>query len=87
MPRVFIPPLIRPLTGGVDEAEIDATNVRQAIDRLDERFPGIRSRLCEGEGLKPGLTVAVDGHVSSLGLLTKLKPDSEVHFLPAIGGG
>ena len=37
--------------------------------------------------LKPGLVVAVDGHVSSLGLMQKLGGASEVHFLPAVGGG
>ncbi|MEX2288075.1 MAG: MoaD/ThiS family protein [Planctomycetaceae bacterium] len=86
MAQIFIPPLLRALTG-VDAIDVDAANVRQAIERLDEQFPGVRARLCEGDGLKPGLTVAVDGHVSSIGLLQKLKPDSEVHFLPAIGGG
>ena len=86
MPRVFIPPLLRALTG-VDAIDVDAANVRQAIERLEERFPGVRAKLCEGDGLKPGLTVAVDGQVSSIGLLQKLKPDSEVHFLPAVGGG
>ncbi len=86
MPRIFIPPLLRPLTG-VDAVDVEAANVRQAIERLEEQFPGVRARLCDGDGLKPGLTVAVDGHVSSIGLLQKLKPDSEVHFLPAIGGG
>ena len=86
MPRIFIPPLLRPLTG-VDAIDVEAANVRQAIERLEDRFPGVRARLCEGDGLKPGLTVAVDGNVSSMGLLQKLKPDSEVHFLPAIGGG
>jgi molybdopterin synthase sulfur carrier subunit len=87
MPQVFIPPLLRSLTAGVDVVDVEAANVRQAIERLEEKFPGIRARLCEGDGLKPGLTVAVDGNVSSLGLLQKLKPNSEVHFLPAIGGG
>lgn len=87
MPRIFIPPLVRALTGGVDHVDVDATSVRRAIDQLEERFPGIRARLCENDSLKPGLSVAVDGNVSSLGLLAKLKPDSEVHFLPAIGGG
>ena len=87
MPRVFIPPLLRSLTGGAEDVEIDAANVRQLIEGLELRFPGIRERLCEGDDLKPGLTVAVDGRVSSMGLLGKVREQSEVHFLPAIGGG
>jgi molybdopterin synthase sulfur carrier subunit len=87
MPRVFIPPLLKPLTAGEEIVEVNAKNVRQVIDELDNRFPGIREKLCGEDELKPGLTVAVDGNVSSLGLLQKVGDDSEVHFLPAIGGG
>jgi molybdopterin synthase sulfur carrier subunit len=87
MPRLFIPSRVRPLAGGAEEVDVQATSVRQAIAELDERFPGIRDRLCKGDELKPGLTVAVDGNISSLGLLQKLDPESEVHFLPAVGGG
>ncbi len=87
MPRVFIPPLLKPLTAGEEIVEVDAKNVRQVLEELENRFPGIREKLCEEDELKPGLTVAVDGNVSSLGLLQKVGDDSEVHFLPAIGGG
>ena len=87
MPRVFIPPLLKPLCDGESVVTVAADNVRQVIDELENRFPGVRDRLCEGDDLKPGLTVAVDANVSSLGMLQKLSEDSEVHFLPAIGGG
>jgi molybdopterin converting factor small subunit len=87
MPRVFIPPLLRPLTGGVEALDVEAANVRQVVAELEARFPGIGERLCEGDRLKPGLTVAVNGNVSSRGLLEKVAPDREVHFLPSIGGG
>jgi len=33
------------------------------------------------------LSVAVDGRVSSLGMIQKVDEMSEVHFIPAIGGG
>ena len=33
------------------------------------------------------MAVIVDGVTSELGLLAKVGPDSEVHFLPAIAGG
>ncbi|HVV99663.1 MAG TPA: MoaD/ThiS family protein [Planctomycetaceae bacterium] len=87
MPRVFIPPLLRPLAEGAEEVEVAGTTVRQVVENLNARFPGIRERLCSDGELQPGLAVAVDGQVSSLGLLQKVQPASEVHFLPAIGGG
>ena len=87
MPRVFIPPLLRPLTGGVAEVEVEGSSVREVIAALDEQFPGLRQRLCEGDHLRPGLAVAVDGRMSSVGVLQKVRSESEVHFLPGIGGG
>lgn len=87
MPRVFIPPLLRPLTDGVEQLDVEGGTVRQVIDNMETRYPGIRGRLCDGDELKPGLVVSVDGRIRQLGLLQKLGEDSEVHFLPAVGGG
>ena len=49
--------------------------------------PGIKGRLVEGYKMKPNISVAIDGEVSALGLLDKVGESSEVHFIPAIGGG
>ena len=87
MPTAYIPPLLRSLSGGVDHVQVDGTNIRQVIDGLESRFPGIRDRLCEGDRLRSGLVIAIDGAVSRLGLIEKVQPTSEVHFLPATGGG
>lgn len=87
MPQVYIPPLLRELTDGQEIVEIPGATVRQIVAALDHRYPGIKERLCEGEGLRPGLSVAVDGRVSSMGLIQKVGEMSEVHFIPAIGGG
>lgn len=87
MVNVFIPPLLRDVAGGVDQVEVSAATVRQVVAALEQRFPGIRERLCAGDSLRPGLAVAVNGAVSSVGLLQKVPDGSEVHFLPAIGGG
>ena len=87
MPTVFIPPGLQSLTGGAETVEVESLAVDRIIDELDARFPGVRDRLIEDDDLKPGLTVAVDGNVSPIGLLQRAKPESEVHFLPAIGGG
>jgi hypothetical protein len=43
--------------------------------------------LVEDEDLKPHIAVAVDGEVSILGLVERVGADSEVHFIPALGGG
>jgi molybdopterin synthase sulfur carrier subunit len=87
MPIVFIPPPLRTLTGGADRVEATGTSVRRVIDDLERQYPGIRDRLCDGNELRSGLAVAVDGTISSLGLMQKVQDTSEVHFLPALGGG
>ena len=87
MPRVFIPPLLRPLTEGRDIIDVAGQSVGELIDALDRQFPGLRARLVEGDRLKPGLSIGIGTKVSSRGLSSKVGPDDEVHFLPAIGGG
>lgn len=87
MITVFIPPQFRSLADGAESVAVEAASVRQAIACLDELFPGIAERLCEGDELRPGLSVSVSGRVSGLGLFQKVSPGGEVHFLPAIGGG
>jgi hypothetical protein len=41
----------------------------------------------EEDVLMPGVSVIIDGETSQLGLLESVQEDSEVHFLPALGGG
>jgi molybdopterin converting factor small subunit len=87
MAVVWVPSLLRDLTGGQETLAVAGTTVRQVLDDLERQFPGIKSRLCEGEALRSGVAVAVDGQVARLGLLQPVGPNSEVHFLPAIAGG
>ena len=87
MPRVFVPPAMRPLVGGQEVVEAVGSTVRQVIDDLDRRYPGMKDRLSQDGTLRPGLAVAIGGSISSLGLLQRVEPDAEIHFLPMIGGG
>ena len=87
MARVFIPTMLQPLAGGVKEVQIEAGNVRQAVDELDQLFPGLKARLVEENKIRSNLAVAIDGEVGRMGLLEKLGENSEVHFVPAISGG
>ena len=87
MPTVFIPVQMRDLTHGLAQVVTDGDTVAAVVDALECRFPGIRQRLCQGDSLAPGLQVAVDATVTGRGLRSKLQPASEVHFLPAFGGG
>ena len=87
MPTVFIPVQLRGLTAETAQVEVQATTVKEAIEQLERRFPGVQDRLCQGDSLAPGLQVSIDHVMSGRGLRAKLQPNSELHFLPAIGGG
>lgn len=75
------------MTDGQQTVEVEGSNVRQVVNNLDELYPGIRERLVANNKIKPNISVAVDGIVSSMGMLEKVQEASEVFFLPAIGGG
>lgn len=87
MPTVFIPAPLRPLADGQTSIELDGGTVRQLVNALDERFPGMAARLTEAGELSRSLMVSIDGSIAPRGLLATVGPNSEVHFLPAIGGG
>jgi molybdopterin synthase sulfur carrier subunit len=66
--------------------EIEAATVDEAIERLDERWPGLRYRLCEpGPVLRPHINVYVDRERAELG--TALDAQSRVDVIAAISGG
>ncbi len=79
--------MLQGLTGGVKQVEVEGGNVRRVIDKLEEQYPGMKARLVEDGGIRPNLAVAIDGEVARMGLLEKVGENSEVHFVPAIGGG
>jgi len=87
MPVVWIPASLRALTNQRESIRLDGQTVRGVIDNLELQFPGIKARLCEGNNLRRGLAVAIDAEVSRTGLDQAVPENSEVHFLPAIGGG
>lgn len=88
--RVIIPTLLRRLTDNADAVEVDAATVRDILDRLDERYPGFRARVCEESGeLRRFINIYVDGEdVRFLdNLATSVPERAEVSIVPAIAGG
>jgi molybdopterin converting factor small subunit len=78
---VVLPHRLARFTGGVEKLELEVASVRELIDSLDERFPGL------GDLLREGTAVAIDGEIYPDALLERIEPESEVHFLPRVGGG
>ena len=58
----------------------------EAIARLDERWPGLRDRLCEpGPALRPHINVYVDRERAALD--TAVGEGSRIDVIAAISGG
>ena len=87
MPVVYIPTLMRDLTGGAEKVTVEGATLRQVVNSLEDRYPGARARLCAEDRIRPDVAVAVDGEVTRQGMLQAVRPDSEVHFVPAVSGG
>ena len=87
MATVFIPSLMQKLSDGNNSVQVEGATVRQIVNNLDEIYPGFKDRLVENGSIKGNISVAVDGEITPLGMLEKVGENSEIHFLPAIGGG
>jgi molybdopterin synthase sulfur carrier subunit len=87
MPTVWIPSLMRNLTGGQEHVSAPGGTVGQVIDALDLAYPGIKRRLCKGDRLDPAIAAFVDGRIARLGLSEGVTEGSEIRFLAAAGGG
>jgi sulfur-carrier protein len=87
MAAVHLPPTLPPLFPGLPrQLEVEATSVDDAIERLDESWPGLRDRLCEpGPVLRPHINVFVDRERAALD--TAIGAGSRVDVIAAISGG
>src|SRR5947209_1562559 len=53
MATVWIPSLMRDVTGGRETVSVRGATVRQVVAELERAYPGRRARLCEGDGRAP----------------------------------
>ena len=71
----------RRYTDGQTQLDCAANNYAALVTALEARFPGF------SRSLDSGMAVAIDGEIYQTPLLEPIGPDSEVQFLPLIGGG
>jgi molybdopterin converting factor small subunit len=69
------------LTEGQREVEIEAGTLRELLDGLGARYPGLRPQL------ERGVSVAIDGLVYNDSWFTPISKDSEVVLLARLKGG
>ena len=87
MAELHLPATVLPLFPGLPrQLEVEAATVDEALDRLDEQWPGFRDRICERRTvLRPHINVYVDRERA--GLETPIDARSRVDVVAAISGG
>ncbi len=87
---VRIPTPLRALTNGRGDLRVEAATVEEMLDRLENEYGGLKTRLCEDDGtFRRFLNVYVnDEDIRFLqGTRTALKAGDEVSIVPAMAGG
>jgi molybdopterin converting factor small subunit len=87
MAELYLPSTLTPLFAGLPRRiQLDAGTVEEAIGQLNERWPGVRDRLCEpGPELRMHIHVYVDRERATL--TSPIEARSRVDVISAISGG
>ncbi|RKU26946.1 molybdopterin synthase sulfur carrier subunit [Candidatus Poribacteria bacterium] len=87
MPVIVIPSLIRNLTNGEESVPVEGATIREIINNLEEQYPGTKVKFCDGDRIRPGIGVYINGVLTRVAMHDRVDDDAELHFLPAISGG
>lgn len=78
--------LVNLFPGSPRHMALEAATVREAIDALNARWPGMRDRICDSTpAIRRHMNVFVDGERATL--QTSLRPGADVLVMTAISGG
>jgi sulfur-carrier protein len=90
MSNVKLPPVLRKLSGGVKEVQVEGTTVGEVLEALDAKYPGIKQQLLTEDGqIVRFVNIYVgDEDVRFMqGLATPVSPNDTLVILPAMSGG
>lgn len=90
MPSVRIPTPLRKLSGDRDEVSIDAGNISEMIEKLEQECPGMKERICDENGeVRRFINLYVNNEDIRFlnGKDTELNDSDTVSIIPAIAGG
>jgi molybdopterin synthase sulfur carrier subunit len=90
MVNVRVPTPLRKFTQGIDEVNADGSTVRSLVDNLEQKYPGIKERICDETGkIRRFVNVYVNGDDIRFlqNLETSLKDGDTISIVPAIAGG
>lgn len=88
--KLTIPTALRRVTRDADVVEVEPGTVREIIWRVDQSYPGFRSRVCEDDDkLRRFINIYVDGEDIRFldNLATRVPEGAELSIILAIAGG
>lgn len=88
--KVLLPTVLQRLTNNQVEVEAEGSTIREVVDDLERRFPGIKERLCDESGrLRRFVNVYLNNedirHLNQEA--TPVSDGDEISVVPAIAGG
>jgi molybdopterin synthase sulfur carrier subunit len=90
LPKFRIPGPLRTLSGGESTVNVEAGDLRGAIERLEEKHPGFKNRLLDDQG-EPRQFVNIYLNDEDIrlgdGLGARLQESDEISIVPAVAGG
>lgn len=72
---------LRPLAGGVSSVDVEAGNIRELFQRLEEAHPGMKPHI------ERGIAVSINGKIFRDSWDEALPANAEIYLLPRIAGG
>ena len=86
---VRIPTPLRSLTEGKDEVPAAGATVREVIEDLEKKHPGMKERLCDDKGVRRFVNIYQNEEDIRFldGLDTQVKDGDAISIVPAIAGG
>lgn len=72
---------LRPAANDAEWVEIDATTIRELLQKLEERYPLMSKQIDEG------IAVSINGTIYQDSWSQELPPGAEIYLLPRIQGG
>lgn len=88
--KVRIPTPLQRLTNNQAEIEVEGKNIKEIIDGLEKKFPGIKGRICDEQGnVRKFINLFVNDEDARFlqNEETELKNGDLLSIIPAIAGG
>lgn len=81
MVRVKLWGSLRDLAGGQEYVEVEASNFKQLLDRLEAEYPALKPQI------RRGVSLALDGVIYRDAWFTPIREENEIVLMPYMVGG